>query len=146
MAPSYYDGIPEDERGDRCYLDSDFCMIDKQHFFVRGCLEIPIIGAAEPFVWGVWVSLSDASFRLFIDCYEEPQRSHIGPFFGWLAARLPLYPDTNALATRVHLRDNGIRPRIEVEHTDHPLVIEQRDGIATDRVAEIFAFFEHQQN
>ena len=146
MAPSYYDSMPPDERAARCYLDSDFCVIDNQYFFVRACLELPVIGTIESFVWGVWVSLSDASFKVFVNCYEEAQRSHNGPFFGWLAAELPLYPDTNGLKTHVHLRDEGVRPRIELEPTNHPLAVEQRNGLDAARVAEIFSFFEHQQD
>ena len=47
------------------------------------------------------------------------------------------------LKTRVHLRDHGERPRIELEPTDHPLAIEQRHGITVDRVAEIYAIMMH---
>ena len=53
---------------------------------MRGCIEIPVHGADEPFVWGVWVSLSEASFSQYLDSYDEPRRAHLGPFFGWLSA------------------------------------------------------------
>lgn len=43
---------------------------------------------------------------------------------------------TENLKTRVHLRDNGVRPYIELEPTNHPLAVEQRPGIAVERVAE----------
>ena len=39
-------------------LTSDDCVIDGTAFFVRGCIEIPVHGQADPFIWGVWVSLS----------------------------------------------------------------------------------------
>ena len=46
----------------------------------------------------------------------------------------------------VHLRDDGVRPYIELEPTDHPLAVEQRsNGITVDRVAEILAYYEHGQ-
>lgn len=99
----------------------------------------------EPFIWGAWVSLSARSFEDFTACLDAPKRAHIGPFFGWLAAELPLYSSTENLKTRVHLRDDAVRPYIELEPTDHPLAIEQRNGIAVDRVAEIYAFYEHGQ-
>ena len=47
------------------------------------------------------------------------------------------------MKTRVHLRDDGARPYIELEPTDHPLAVEQRNGITADRVAEIYAYYEH---
>ena len=67
----------------------------------------------------------------------------MGPFFGWLNAYLKPYPDTMNLKTQVHLRDNGIRPFIELEPTDHPLAIEQRTGISVTRVAELYEIMVH---
>ena len=53
-APLYLYGIPEEERQRRCVLHSDTCVIDDKLFFVRGCIEIPVSGTSEPFIWGVW--------------------------------------------------------------------------------------------
>ena len=142
-APPYFYAIPADERDQRCLLDSDTCIIDQRHFFVRGCLEIPVLGESGPFSWGVWVSLSAGNFEIFSRCLELAKRSHNGPFLGWLSAELPLYPSTENLKARVHLRDDGIRPYIELEPTDHPLAIEQREGITAARVGEIFAHVVH---
>ncbi|WP_313622718.1 DUF2199 domain-containing protein [Achromobacter sp.] len=47
------------------------------------------------------------------------------------------------MKTHVHLRDDGIRPYIELEPTSHPLAVEQRNGITIDRVAEIYALLVH---
>jgi hypothetical protein len=142
-APLSYYEVPEDERQERCDLGSDDCIIDQKYFFVRGCLEIPVIGEADPFSWGIWVSLSEASYREWVKCYESEKRSHIGPFFGWLNAWLKPYPDTVNLKTMVHLRDNGIRPFIELEPTNHPLAIEQREGITVERLADIYSLMMH---
>jgi hypothetical protein len=54
-----------------------------------------------------------------------------------------VYPDAEALKTTAHLRDDGVRPYIELQPTDHPLAIEQRDGISVDRLAEIYAAYTH---
>lgn len=66
-------------------------------------------------------------------------------FFGWLNAWLKPYPDTMNLKTRVHLRDHGTRPFIEIEPTDHPLEVEQRQGISVARVSEIYAQMVHDE-
>ncbi len=79
----------------------------------------------------------------WLKCYKSEKRSHIGPFFGWLNAWLTPYPDTVNLKTMVHLRDNGIRPLIELEPTDHPLAVEQREGITVERLAEIYSLIMH---
>ena len=142
-APLYYYSIPEPERASRCHLDTDTCIVDEEFFFVRGCLEVPILGETEPFIWGVWVSLSHKNFDLFRGLYHERHRSHGGPFFGWLSASLKGYPETENLKTMVHLRDHGQRPLIELEPTDHPLAIEQRSGISVARAGEILATYLH---
>jgi hypothetical protein len=142
-APLHFYGVPAEARGRRCVLDTDTCVIDDEFFFIRGCLDIPVIGEPERFSWGVWVSVSKENFARFAACFDLPKRSHIGPFFGWLSAALPLYPDTVNLKTRAHLRDDGVRPYIELEPTDHPLAIEQRNGILVSRVAEIYAYYQH---
>ena len=38
-----------------------------------------------------------------------------------------------------------MRPDIELEPTDHPLAIEQREGIPVARVAKILAHFLHHE-
>lgn len=144
-APLSYYGVPEEERARRCDLGSDDCVIDKQQYFVRGCIEIPVQGETESFSWGVWVSLSEANFLLWLKYFGEEKRSQVGPFFGWLNAWLKPYPDTIGLKTMVHLRDDGIRPYVELEPTDHPLAIEQRTGITVERVAELYSLMMHQE-
>jgi hypothetical protein len=143
-APPDYHSIPLARRAARCVLDSDTCVIDRKYFLVRGCLEIPVQAEPDPFIWGVWVSISKISFDQFIECFAASKRSHIGPFFGWLSAELPLYPSMELLRTHVHLRDNGVRPYIELEPAEHPLALEQRNGITAERVAEICSHIEHQ--
>lgn len=141
--PLQYLEVPEDQRARRCVLTSDTCVIDDDAFFIRGCLDVPIIGEKEPFSWGVWASLSERNFRHFEELYAEPKRAQHGPFFGWLCSHIWLYPDTLNLKTMVHLRDDGIRPFVELEPTDHPLAVEQRGGITLDRVGEIYEKMVH---
>lgn len=145
-APLYYYAVPEAERPERCRLDTETCCVDDAFFFVRGCLEVPILGESEPFVWGVWASLSRPNFERYRQLLAARRRSHEGPFFGWLSASLRGYPDTENLKTRVHLRDDGVRPRIELEPTEHPLAIEQRSGITLDRVAAILSAYAHDES
>jgi hypothetical protein len=136
--PIQYLDIPDDERSQRCELTSDTCVIDEKWFFVRGSIEIPVHGVDAPFIWGVWVSLSEKSFKQFLESYGAKDRNDQGPFFGWLCSYIGDYPDTLNLKTMVHLRNEGLRPYIELEQTDHPLALEQRNGIPMARVAQIY--------
>jgi len=62
-APSHYRGIPEEERGQRALLSEDFCVIDREAFYVRCVLTVPISGLDDSLEWGVWSSLSEVNFR-----------------------------------------------------------------------------------
>lgn len=136
-APVAYYGVPENERQARCDLSSDLCVIDKEHFFIRGCLEIQVVDGPRPFAWGVWTSLSKENFKRTVQMWETSGRENEPPYFGWLCTALPLYPTTLNLKTHVHTRPLGERPLVELEPTDHPLAVEQRNGITMDRVREI---------
>ena len=135
--PIQYLMVPEAERGRRVELGPDHCIIDRELYFVRGCLEIPVAGHDEPLSWGAWVSLSAQSFERCSELWLTPGRENEPPYFGWLNTFLSPYPDTINLRTRVHTRPVGQRPAIELEPTDHPLAVEQREGITFDRVRAI---------
>src|SRR5690242_19517742 len=98
------------------------------HRFVRVVLELPIHGVDEPFTWGVWVSLSEANYARYTGSWGEHDEADV--YFGWFCTRLPWYPDTVNLKTYVHPRNGGLRPWLELEPTDHPLAVHQRDGMS----------------
>jgi hypothetical protein len=145
LAPASWFAIPEAERERRCLLSSDQCVIDDEHFYIFGNLEIPVHGVAERFSWDVWVSLSEANFTRATMLWNQPGRESEPPYFGWLSTLLPDYPQTLLLKTHVHTRPVGQRPWIELEPTDHPLAVEQRQGITLARVQEIAELVLHGQ-
>jgi hypothetical protein len=135
-APAYW---REEFTGDTSsLLESDVCIIKGEHHFVRGTIEIPVIGADTTFSWGAWVSLSGTNFKKMLDLISAEGRENEAPYFGWLSTELPVYgTSTLNLKTHVHTRPVGLRPTIELEPTDHPLAVEQRKGITRERVREI---------
>jgi len=137
-APYYYYTVPAAERDARCDLGSDLCSIDDEQFFIRGCLEIPVIGRDEVFSWGAWCSVSRENYARYVESWGDPMQSHRGPFFGWLSVALPTYPDTLLLKVMAHLRDHGVRPCFELEPTEHPLAVDQRRGISRERLQAIY--------
>ncbi|MCD0483550.1 DUF2199 domain-containing protein [Streptacidiphilus sp. ASG 303] len=135
-APAVWD--PAFADADDCLLSSDQCVIRAQHYFVKGLIEIPVIGSGEVFSWAVWVSLSRENFFRAADLWDTAGREAEKPYFGWLTTDLAAYsPTTLHLRTRVHTRPVGERPFVELEPTDHPLAVEQRTGITRNRVREI---------
>ena len=144
-APLAWDQLANADLGDDSVLDDELCIISGEHHFIRGLLEIPVIDADTVFAWNVWSSLSPENFQRAIDVWDSPDRASEPPYFGWLSTDLAVvYPTTLNLALNVHTREIGQRPFLEVEPTDHPLAIEQREGITLDRVREINARMRHQ--
>lgn len=136
--PDPWWSIPEKERAKRIQLTPDTCIIDDD-YFIRGVIEIPILHTSERFGWGVWVSQKKENFQTYLDNWDSGE---IGPFFGWLCTRIAYYPeDTFLLKTMAHFRGNGLRPSIELEPTDHPLAVDQRQGISLDKAWEIVHFY-----
>jgi hypothetical protein len=133
--PDPYLAVPEAEREDRTTYTLDRCTVEDEdgtHFFIRGVIYIPVHGQEEPFGVGVWVSQSEKNYERYLDDEE------MEPTFGWLVNRIGFYDeDTSLLKTRVHFSGEGKRPTIELEPTDHPLAVDQRNGITLERAWKI---------
>jgi hypothetical protein len=142
-SPVYYGQVPESERLQRTKLSSDFCIIDDEDLFVRVCLEIPIHGVADPFLWGIWITLSKKNFTRYFDTWDTPDESD--NYFGWFSNRLPYYPNTINLKMNVHPRKGGMRPWIDLEPTDHPLSLDYHNGISIARAQEIAEYAQHER-
>jgi hypothetical protein len=131
---------PDLDPGDSAFKfsrEGELCTVGNHHFILAN-VELPHCGG-EKFVWTCWVSLSDASFQRIDQRWEAADRQNDEPAIGWLSSILPTYePSTWALKARVHQRPVGERPWVELEPTDHPLSLEQRNGIEDARLAAIY--------
>lgn len=144
-APAYWrDELAADETSQ---LTDEQCVIQREHFFVRARLVIPVLDADEDFEWGVWVSLSRPKIKRVNELWMTPGREQAPPYFGWLSTLIPIYePTTLSLKTHVHTQPVGERPIAELEPTDHPLAVEQRTGITLARVQQIAEAMLHPQD
>jgi hypothetical protein len=70
-------------------------------------------------------------------------RSSHGPYPGCLEVPIPTYPDTGDLVVSLFVRDNGIRPLVKLEPTDHPLYLEQTKGASDQRIITLYDHFMH---
>lgn len=139
--------IPKEERSKRVDAGDSDCVIDEKYFFLRGCIEIPVKGFDDVFIWGAWVSLRKEDFIEYVSCSEDSDRAALGPYYGYLSGHfLPYEEDCEDLRVILHPRENGTRPYLELEKTNHLLSIEQHGGISARRVAEIFEIMEHRNN
>lgn len=119
------------------FLDDDYCAINNEDFFVRGLIELPIIGTAQTFCWGVWGSVSRENFETLIKSGEDINRVELPEMFSWLSTQIPEYPDTLNLKMYARVQEPGRRPTFEVERSDHLLSQEYHNGITPGRVKEI---------
>jgi hypothetical protein len=144
-APEQWNLLSEAER-EASELTPDQCVLETTegtHRFIRCCLEVPIFGTARAFTWGVWCSLSEASFVEMARDWEAPERVRLGPYFGWLSTRIPGYPETMFLKASVRQREVGLRPLVELAGVDHPLVHHQRAGIQASDLERMVASLLH---
>lgn len=115
-------------------LEDEVCIIENTFFYIKGNVELPIVDRAALFVWTVWVALRSEDFQRVVDLWHDPHRTRERPYRGLVCSELPAYPSTLNLKARVHMREPGVRPRVELGRGDHPLAVEQRSGIEWERV------------
>lgn len=139
--PDQHANLSEVQRATMGRLSSDFCTITHDEgtdFFIRAVLEVPIHGIEDPFLWGVWVSLSEKSFTRYVETYDEPVEGE--GFFGWVCNAIPAYPYHESRPADVVVQLGGRRPKVLL-HRGEPetdlLVIDQVNGISVGRAQEI---------
>jgi hypothetical protein len=135
--PAPWLDLSAEERATRAKIDQDVCIIDGEQFFVRCCLEVPIVGQDQTLIWGVWMSVTRSSLDRIVDLWSVEVPDDEPPIFGWLCNTNSCYPNTYGLAGHLYLQSDGKRPSVLLEPTDHPLSLEQQNGITLDRAEEI---------
>jgi hypothetical protein len=126
------------------FLSEDFCVLEGQHFFVRGVLQIPILGSnGYRFGVGAWSTLSRDNFTRYVDTFDGGEQGDLGPWSGWFSNRINGYPDTINLKCMVRPRSERQRPRIELVQHGHPLTLDQQRGITFDRLLDLLATWGH---
>jgi len=60
--PDPFANLSHDQREARAHISSDQCIIDQEQFYLRGCLEIPIQGTDQVFLWGLWARIWEQDF------------------------------------------------------------------------------------
>jgi hypothetical protein len=134
--PDPYANLDRDARELRAIAGSDQCIIDQEEFYIRGCLEIPIIGTSEVFLWGLWARVKETAFDEISDHWEsEGREKTIGPYKGRLANALSIYPNTLNQCLEVHIKPVGSRPLFILEDAENLLAIEQRNGLTAQQGA-----------
>ncbi len=75
--PDTYVSLEEEECERRTLIGSDQCIIDNEMYFIRGLVELRIIGFQEPFLWGLWASIWKEAFDEISEHWQTPGREKL---------------------------------------------------------------------
>jgi len=130
--------VPPSERIERVRMNYDLAVLDGSHFFVRACMQVPIIGTESHFVWGLWAEVSHADFEDY--CRTSEKNTVGGPYQGTLANGLPFYPDCLGIPVLVQPQPEDQRPLLFTPNGDSSLALHLREGMPE---ADAGLYFEH---
>jgi hypothetical protein len=133
--------LDPDDRESRTWLTDDFAVLDNEHFFVRGLLELPIPELANHFGYGTWVEVPMRAFSDLMKRWHEPEQFE--PVTGYLANELEPYRGTVGLEARLRAISADRLPAVELAEAPHELVHDQQHGISAGRSDELAAVVKH---
>jgi len=140
-APDHYACLSDEQKASMGRLSDDFCTVTHDEgtdYFVRAVLEVPIHGVEDPFLWGVWVSLSKKSFDRYYETFDDPVQGE--GFFGWVCNDIGVYPYPSTRPADVEVQSGNQRPKVVLhkgDPEDDQLVIDQAQGISVARAQEL---------
>ncbi|HEX2031739.1 MAG TPA: DUF2199 domain-containing protein [Actinomycetota bacterium] len=105
----------------------------------RLCHRDPVHGREGPLRVGALGVLRPHRFRGHPRHWDGSDRHENPPYLGFLVTHLPSYPSTFGLDVLVHPGRRNERPTFHAEDKEHPLTIEQTEGITQARYEEIIA-------
>ncbi len=136
-APTVVSQLSDADRERRIAISSDQCILDDEHFFILGTLDLPIQGSDEILRWIAWSTLSRPNFERASELWSVDGRESEPPYSGWLSNRIPGFPDTLNVKILVHTAPLGCRPKFEVVEEGHPIWDAQRNGIISEKADEL---------
>lgn len=134
--------LDEEERDERARVGDDWATLrtgERERFFVRALLELPVDGEDGYFGYGTWVEVDPSHFAQLGELWHDAEGWRSDPFPGTLANELSPYAFTEGLPVRIQLRDVELLPLVELDEGDHELVRAQRRGISPHRAHELAA-------
>jgi hypothetical protein len=139
--------LDDDERAERAELADDSGIYrdeeGREHYYVRGLLEIPIPSLDRYFGYGAWIEVDRDSYDRLGELWDDERGREEPPFPGRLANELAPYEGTFGLPVMLQLREVELLPTVELVDTDHRLRVEQQNGITEERAQELASTVMH---
>jgi hypothetical protein len=121
------------------FLADDFCIIDDKRFFIRGVVELAIIGSGgKTLAYAIWAEVSRASFGAYFKALDTPS-TPAGLIVGTFANQVSGFLGTLGQPCTVRPRPGGYRPLVTLNDAGHPLAQAQQRGVTLDRLLELYA-------
>jgi hypothetical protein len=134
--PDRYANLSKNDQDTRAVIGSDQCIIDQEEFYIRGYLEIRVLGCDVPFIWGLWARVKEEVYdEISANWQVAGRESTTGPYKGRLANALSIYPETLNLRVEIKMQPVGVRPTFRVED-ESEISGEQRIGISQEKASE----------
>jgi hypothetical protein len=131
---------PED-RARLLQENDDLCIIEGKRFFIRGVLPLSVESRELSYCIGLWVEVSQATFKRVYDLWESEDQLNEPPFAASIANEIPNSPGSFGHEAELHLAGPTARPNVFLKTSSHPLYAEQSNGIDVHRVSEYTALF-----
>lgn len=130
--------IPPVERLARVRMNADFCAIDNSVYIIRGVFEFPVLEMDDTFRWGAWVIVDAWSFQHYRKIFDVRDVSKEPPMMGTLDGDLRDFLKSMSLPVKIHLQNDGLRPRFVPVNNRHPVAVAQSQGITMNDVHHFF--------
>ncbi|WP_439695719.1 DUF2199 domain-containing protein [Mucilaginibacter sp. AW1-7] len=144
--PAYYFNVPENEVKERVEMAENLCVIDN-YYFHKGELMIPINDHPKDLIFNVWLTITKENFEIRNTLWNDPERLKQEPYFGFLHNIVPTYDNTLGIKALACENNVGFTPDIVVVEENHPLRIDQLNGItlheAVEKVQAILKDWQH---
>ncbi len=122
--------VPREERAARIRDSDDLVSIDDQAFFVRGVVQLPVLGREQGYGWGFWAKVAKAHFEEYLRYFDDdPPLEHTG-FPGTLANQTRWLSPTLGLPVHVLLGRGKARPGLVLLGESHELSRHQTRGVS----------------
>ena len=128
--------LPEKERQEKLEWSTDLAYHDGR-WFVRGVLFVPINDGGRRWGWGIWAEIDETAMNIaYYNFTEDASDAPLQP--GTIANKIPGFEDSVGQQIIIRFGTADVRPLFFFpEDSQHPLAVEQREGISIERYHEI---------
>lgn len=132
-APFHYQILNEKDKEKLAAINEDLCRIeheDQTDYFIRAVLQLQILDHDETLDYGIWVSVSENTFKEY--CLQmENEQPEVKTYFGMLCNWIGDYKtDTIGLHMNVETQLRKKRPLLVPHESTHPLILDWENGIS----------------